>query len=290
MEFTNGFLALHYDEGTFCGLAQTSRQLRREFRPLWIRNSWWLFDDFQKFGSFMDSFYPSARDYCSAPRLFRIEWHNLPTKYMPYGSIDNKDFDITSLLRLRASCPSLHIDLTYDVDFLHDRIWRTCLYCDAPLKPPTAADDSDSNDTDSDDSDGNDIEGSQSDLKRCHGRRHKIDQREWNTIKDSKNFIQPLNNLLAQILGSWTTVLRQYIATQQLSVPFAVDLEYQWLWVHIDFHPRSESEDDVVEFASRWLEKHGFRTYWEDTAEYGEVRETGMLRSVTIVRSIGFRS
>lgn len=27
---------------------------------------------------------PERTDYCSAPRLFRMEWHNLPTKYMPY--------------------------------------------------------------------------------------------------------------------------------------------------------------------------------------------------------------
>lgn len=263
-------MTLPYGEHTFFCLVQTSRQLRHEFLPLWIRNPWWLLDDFQRFSSFMEDFYPIARDYCSAPRQFRIEWQNLPTKHMPYGSIDNKDFDITSLLRLRASRPSLHIDFVFNPDFFYDPFWRTCQNCDAPMKTLLSRD---------------------RETKRCGNRRHKIDQATRDIIKDLYKVIKPLNKLLAQIQGPWMAALRKYTATQQFSVSFGVDLESQLLRIPNDFHPRSASEKDrFVEFASCWLEKHGFRTHWDLLAECDEVQEAGTLRGVEIMGSISFRN
>jgi hypothetical protein len=85
----------------FFALTQTCKQLRLEFRPLWLRDSsvQLKFDDIVPF---VATFYPLVAEYDNAPKLLVISWHH---DYEERDSdLDDVLFDITPLLRLRAFC------------------------------------------------------------------------------------------------------------------------------------------------------------------------------------------
>jgi hypothetical protein len=85
---------------TFVGLAQSCKQIRSEYRVLWLRGSS-IRIKLEDVQSYMTTFYPEAEDYCNAPKLLLISWDHENN-----GCDEDVLFDITLLLHIRAFCPS----------------------------------------------------------------------------------------------------------------------------------------------------------------------------------------
>jgi hypothetical protein len=91
----------------FLALTQTSKQLRSEFRPLWLRASSvrLRFDDIDRF---IKSFYSTVSDYGFAPKLLVISWYQLYND--EDADLDSAVFNISALLRLGAYSPTSKIE------------------------------------------------------------------------------------------------------------------------------------------------------------------------------------
>ncbi|KAF2124583.1 hypothetical protein P153DRAFT_370976 [Dothidotthia symphoricarpi CBS 119687] len=88
-----------YSARNYFALTQTCKQLRSEFRPLWLRNSGIRIDP-EDLDEFVGTFYPRIDEYQNAPRLLLINWdHDICYD-------DNLVFKLTPLLRLHAHCPT----------------------------------------------------------------------------------------------------------------------------------------------------------------------------------------
>jgi hypothetical protein len=87
----------------FFALTQACKQLRSEFRPLWLRGSF-IHLKFDDINSFIATFYPLLADYENAPKLLTISWDHFYDEVD--SDIDNILFDLTPLLRLRAFRPT----------------------------------------------------------------------------------------------------------------------------------------------------------------------------------------
>jgi hypothetical protein len=89
-----------YSARRFLALTQICKQIRAEYRPLWLRDSSinLNLDDVK---CFITTFFPTTDGYGNAPKLLLISWDH------EGGYDEDLLFDITPLLRLRAHCPTL---------------------------------------------------------------------------------------------------------------------------------------------------------------------------------------
>jgi len=89
-----------YGARQFLAFTQSCKQIRLEYRPLWLRNSA-IRVEFKDINDFIATFYPKVEDYQNAPKLFVISWDHEEDDFD-----EDALLDITPLLRLRASCPT----------------------------------------------------------------------------------------------------------------------------------------------------------------------------------------
>jgi hypothetical protein len=97
----------------YFGLTQVCKQIRAEYRPLWLRDSTFRID-LPKLCPFITTYYPKIEDYENAPKSLLINWDhgNFGDEYSyRHGHEDKDDKDmvnvltnITLILRLRARC------------------------------------------------------------------------------------------------------------------------------------------------------------------------------------------
>ena len=84
-------------------LAQTSRQIRAEFGPLWMRNTAIRFGSFWDLKQFIYIFMPNRADRKHLLKMFEITWeHRIE---------DHRKLHITPLLRVRSFCPQFYLAL-----------------------------------------------------------------------------------------------------------------------------------------------------------------------------------
>ncbi|KAF2132776.1 hypothetical protein P153DRAFT_393732 [Dothidotthia symphoricarpi CBS 119687] len=103
----------------FFGLVQSCKQIRAEYRPLWLSNSRVRVQP-ENLGPFVDAFFPDLTGLKQAPGLLEISWtHRDNYEYVLDMEVDlyhgyDRDIieqqttDLTPLLRLHANCPSFH--------------------------------------------------------------------------------------------------------------------------------------------------------------------------------------
>jgi hypothetical protein len=82
----------------FFALTQICKQIRAEYRPLWMRAAAFCFRSINIGNKFIETFMPSPADLKHAPKLIQIAWDN----DMDY---DMGMRDTTQLLRLHSFCP-----------------------------------------------------------------------------------------------------------------------------------------------------------------------------------------
>jgi hypothetical protein len=237
-------------EGKFLALTQTSRQLRQEFRPIWLRN-WATCIMFPSIGLFLDTFYPLTRDIRNAPRLLQIQWDNLPTEEWPFGSVQKGVHDITPLLRLRAYCPSFGTAFIHNNVELDDHPWWPCVHCEASFQ---------SADIDKDQHIYDDDEMDSWSPDSCN---HKMSEGDVRLVDFSYDFIKPLNKLLDHGHEAWMETLRHDITTPRITVEFGVDFRHRTLTVFIHFHLHStplDGEQESIGYALQFLRELEFRT------------------------------
>jgi hypothetical protein len=99
----------------YLGLPQTCKQIRSEYRPLWLRKSA-IRIEFSNLTKFIATFHPAIEDYSIAPKLLLISWDHDEDDY------DDTLLDITNLLRVCAFCP------TFSAHFKSRRL----IECDLP--------------------------------------------------------------------------------------------------------------------------------------------------------------
>ncbi|CAO2649738.1 Nn.00g010300.m01.CDS01 [Neocucurbitaria sp. VM-36] len=86
-----------YSARKFFALTQTCKQIRSEYRPLWLRASS-IRIEMENITSFVNAYYPKVEEYSNAPDLLLISWDH------GHGEDDEVLFDITLLFHLRAHC------------------------------------------------------------------------------------------------------------------------------------------------------------------------------------------
>ncbi|KAF2848535.1 hypothetical protein T440DRAFT_509425 [Plenodomus tracheiphilus IPT5] len=125
----------HHSVRRFFALTQVNRQIRSEYRPLWLRGHSVrvMFEDLH---SFIYTYYPDRAHYQHAPRLLSVSWD--------HGSFDlestsNAEYvlsNIAILLELLAYCPTLTVQFVCHRIVEHEFPNRDCgacghsIYCD----------------------------------------------------------------------------------------------------------------------------------------------------------------
>jgi hypothetical protein len=107
-------------------LTQVCKQIRTEFRPIWLRESCFRME-LPAVAQFVTTYYPKVADYQNAPKLLLISWDHGPIEdefeeayedsyHLDEESMEDVLTDITLLVRLRAHCP------TFTAKFISRRI------------------------------------------------------------------------------------------------------------------------------------------------------------------------
>ena len=88
-------------------LTQVCKQVRIEYRPLWLRNSSFRME-LALVKRYIQTFYPKVEDYQNAPKFLFVSWDH--GSEQDDGGTDELSevvlHDITILVRLRAHCPT----------------------------------------------------------------------------------------------------------------------------------------------------------------------------------------
>ncbi|CAA9957763.1 F-box-2 domain containing protein [Pyrenophora teres f. maculata] len=86
----------------FVGLSQVCKDVRSEFRPLWIKNLSMRFDSRSNLGHFIENFLHHCNGFNPVPRLLQYEW--------THCTDNTKPFDITNIVRLRSHAPEFKVE------------------------------------------------------------------------------------------------------------------------------------------------------------------------------------
>jgi hypothetical protein len=216
----------------FLALTQTSKQLRSEFRPLWLRASSvrLRFDDIDRF---IKSFYSTVSDYGFAPKLLVMSWYQLYND--EDADLDSAVFNISALLRLGAYSPTSKIEfvphrlIEYELSNVERDDYGHSLHCDCGF-----------NDCDHD---------------AGFETAHKI-------LRDEMYYyLQPLNDILSNYTESWTKALHNAATTNKFQVKFAVDTDRQEFTAFIHFWngdaPQYFTKKNLYNGAVRYLDEMG---------------------------------
>jgi len=209
----------------FISLTQTCKQIRSEYRPLWLRNSAFRIE-FVDLNKFIATFYPSVKDYSNAPKLLLIPWDHEDDAY------DDTLLDITALLRFRAFCP------TFAAHFKARRLIEMDLpdvECDSCGHSINCHCNSDCSHDDS-------IDDAMGELYMEY------------------EYLELLNEVLANKRPAWLKTLRD--KRNAIKVECTVDLETQRLTVYTRFHtgtaPRYLEKTSMFSGATWFLNHNGF--------------------------------
>ena len=107
----------------FFALTQVCKQIRAEYRPLWINDCSIRLNSTYSLRSFVDDFLHQTDTVKHAPKLFQYAWE--------HDDDSKRRVDLTVLLQLRAHCPHFQVEFVpYKVatgDQVHDDICPPCL-------------------------------------------------------------------------------------------------------------------------------------------------------------------
>lgn len=186
---------------TFMGLTQSCKQIRAEYRVLWLRDSS-IRIKLEDVQSYMATFYPKAEDYCNAPKLLLISWDHENDGY-------DKDvlFEITLLLRIRAFCPSNVIQFVCRRLVEYDIPDADCFECGHNIRCTCRAE-CDHEDT--------------------------IEEVMFDVHVDY-HYMMVLNELLANSNGAWLKALRDDARTRHMKIQCTADTKNQHLTVYLRF-------------------------------------------------------
>ncbi|KAF1846130.1 uncharacterized protein K460DRAFT_377418 [Cucurbitaria berberidis CBS 394.84] len=98
-----------YSARKFFALTQACKQIRSEFRPLWLRKSA-LRIEMKNVRPFITTYYPKTEEYKNAPSLLMVSWDHGD------GEDDDVLSDVTLLCHLRAHSP------TFTAEFVSRRL------------------------------------------------------------------------------------------------------------------------------------------------------------------------
>jgi hypothetical protein len=190
----------------FFALTQTSKQIRSEFRPLWLRGSSIRikFDDIDRF---IDTFYGTVAEYDNAPKLLIISWDDHYDEDSP-DDLDDVLFDVAPLLRLRAFCPTSSINFVphrlseFDLPNARCGDCGHSLYCDCNSK--------------------------------CE--HEDVMEKAHDILNDIYSYTEALDEILANNTEAWLGILRGTSLKKTMRVEFTVDTQDRHLTVFIRFH------------------------------------------------------
>jgi hypothetical protein len=107
----------------YLALAQTCKQIRNEYRPLWMRDAAVRFSSIPQSIQYIATWMPNEADLKHAPKLLQIAWEHDMDKTTAMR-------DITPLLRIRAFCSSFHCAVVpYNVVMGKSPDWDMCHFC-----------------------------------------------------------------------------------------------------------------------------------------------------------------
>jgi hypothetical protein len=190
---------MYYSGRKFFGLTQASKQLRSEFRPVWLRDSS-VRIELQDLDDFISTFYSKAEEFRNAPKMLLISWNHDSDE-------EQALFDITPLLCLRAFCP------TFEASFVcHDLIegvlpnvdYEECghsIHCECL---------------------------SECDHDEAHGDGIALLRMEY-------RYTEALNEILAHNNENWLTMLRKDHLAKTMTIECTADVDAQHLTVCIRF-------------------------------------------------------
>lgn len=195
--------ATAYNPGarTFIGLTQSCKQIRTEYRVLWLRDSS-IRIKLENVQSYMSTFYPKAEDYSNAPKLLLISWDHENDGYD-----EEVLFDITLLLRIRAFCPSNVIQFVCRRLVEFDLPYVDCFECGHNIRC------------------------------NCHTECDHEDTIEevMFDVHVDYHYMMVLNELLANSNGAWLKALRDDARTHHMKIQCTADTEDQHLTVYLHF-------------------------------------------------------
>jgi hypothetical protein len=236
---------MYYSARKFLGLTQASKQLRSEFRPLWLRDSSVriMFEDIE---AFINTFYPKIEEFANAPKMLFISWDHEDS----YEELDL--FDITPLLCLRAFCP------TFKASFVCHRLIEACLVdincekCGHSIHCgcPSACDHGDTYD----------------------------DAMTFLCI--SYRYTKALNEILAHGHERWLETLRESCLARTMTVQCTVNVDAQHLTVYIRFRdgraPRTFTAETMYNGAVQFLNDMGLlNLQWDHMSDFVVGEATG---------------
>jgi hypothetical protein len=216
----------------FFALSQTSKQLRSEFRPLWLRNSSTRlrFDDFNKF---IATFYPTQDQYEIAPKLLVISWDYL--YHDEDEDLESVVFDITSLLRFGACSPTSEIVFVSHRLIEFDLPNAECGDCGHSLHCGCFNNGCDHEDA--------------------------FDTARMVLEDEMYGYLHPLNDIVSNYNESWVEALRDTPTNHNLRVKFAFDRDVQEITVFVYFPhckaPQYFTKNNMYNGAVKYLGEMG---------------------------------
>ncbi|KAL1798946.1 hypothetical protein ACET3X_002983 [Alternaria dauci] len=221
---------------SYRALTQVCKQIRSEFRPIWLRQSCFRMK-LPAVAQFITAYYPKVADYQNAPKLLLISWDHGMTEdefgeiYEDYdgldeGSMEHVLTDITLLVRLRAHCP------TFTAKFISRRILEDdvpnamCYYCGHSIYCTC---DNGCNHADA------------------------FDQARWEMV-ESYQYLKGLNAFLTNSNDFWLQMLRDNVRVRTL-VEFTFDVNtgrptifvrFSQNYAPKSFHPHTMYNDSLI--------------------------------------------
>lgn len=208
----------------YLSLAHTCKQIREEFRPLWLRDSAVRLE-LENVEPFLATYYPTRAEYQNAPKLLLISWH--------HDEADDVLFDITPLLRLRAACPTSVANFKCRAMIEGDLPNAECWECGHSIH--CGCDDADCDHEEA------------------------IDDAYCQQAFEYQ-YTQTLDNFLANANESWLQAIRDDVH-DVMKVECSVELHEQYLTFHIRFEkgkaPAGFTKANMYKDAGRYLQKMG---------------------------------
>jgi hypothetical protein len=242
-------------------LTQVCKQVRTEYRPIWLRQSCFRMD-LSALASFIETYYPKVTDYQNAPTLLLISWDHGHIAGEFEGDYDaDSDIyvepmedvvsEITLLISLRAHCPTFTAKfvsrpiLESDVQNLH------CHDCGHSIHCGCDAD--------------------------C-GHEGAWDEAHWQ-MEVSYSYLQGLNVFLANSNEYWLKMMRNAVRADVV-VEFTFDVNVQNTTFYIRFSkgraPKGFQPKNMYSYALAFLNRSGMLDlkHYEEL-EYVIGEETG---------------
>ena len=216
-----------YSARTFLALTQTCKQIRTEYRPLWLRDSS-ITIDLDDVQDFITAFYPTIEDFQNVPKLLVVSWDHRD------GYDEDLLFDITPLLHLRAHGPN----------FVAKFVSRLIMDYDVPDVPCYECGHSVNCDCGDNDCD--------HDLA--------IDD-AVSALHMDYEYTMTLDDFLANSNEAWLKAIRDDFQLRSMKVECVVDVETQLLTIYIRFlkgkAPTGFTKKSMYKGAMRYLRDMG---------------------------------